>query len=1022
MGNQKQLVRREHKQKAREKPVQPAAVDVVEEENSSLPSYTSTPTGNILKLQNTAGNQAVNRFIQRQQQAQVSGNKVGNQPLQQIVQRDPSPNAGNQPPVQKKAEEHPDALSMIVGQYPHLLGVLTAEQIQQVQKNLDLQQINQNVDTEYNAYINKLKQSGHWDPQYGVYRGADVDRLERIDRKHKSYDLKSFELSVDTSKLLAPDILAPQPWNREAESRFRKALYDKLSSEPLRLEIQPGINPQPLFRFFWGKGGWEIPQAGGQITFAHLMQVYQFDDQYIKLVKDGPAMHQLRAIYNHVHYAYYQGQEDHMFLMKRGDDQPIVNAFAELFGWTSLPSLSIWDPARAALNKAEDAFLNDQVELAGYLLIEASKYINEAGQKLRKYYERTTRGAGRVVIGLKVVEIGAAVFETVATGGLASEAGAGLLGISAASAETAGVYGFLTEEAGQASSISHGLQDEFDWGAMFRKGAIEAGSTFVGGVVGGKFASLFDNAIGESMAEVGLSPKMRKIVVDVLGNVSATPITTAADLTMKEIINGDKMPKSVDEFVKMVADNSVKNAVAGILLGYFTTPGEKLSPEDFVKGNEPGQPPENQGKSAVDMPGEDLQAVGPKSPVEGPAEPQTKRGTADPDIVEWPDGLAHYNLSRGEALDSYRASIEADPTREAGIWMNVKTGKHVVVQGDKGSVPIEWMDSPELMSADWRLVEHYHPGSDTGARYASPEDYQHILFPQMAGHETPGPVSSSIRWRDAQTNLEYITEIGYDPGLPDPFWIRYRDETGNWQVEMMKDPPWAPGSEYRKFLQSRGIPDSNPPPTSPATTPASPSAVQSPQPDPSAKTARDVYTDVYQGLKKSGLKPSGRNRAIQPDPSRYPSVEIWPNGDVWGTYADVLKYAQESGLTAVRKGSASTIEAHHLTEKHSMQYFGISDDEGLSIALEASDHTKFTSELPRIRTRELFYDIDEVFKAHAEMYEAMGHPEWVPQLRKFLRAHKDTILGVYKQKLVPGAHLSDYPQRLRRVTRFLNSL
>ncbi len=856
------------------------------------------------------------------------------------------------------------------------------------------------------------------------------------------------ELSVDTSKLLAPDILARQPWNREAESRFRKALYDKLSSEPIKLVIQSGLHPQPLFRFFWGTSGLEIPQAGGQITFAHLMKVYQFNDQYIKLVKDGPAMHQLRAIYNHVHYAYYKGQDDHMFLMERADEHPIINPLMELFAWTSLPSLSIWDPARAALNKAEDAFLNDQVELAGYLLIEAAKSINQAAQKLNKYFEKTTKWAGRFVIGLKVVEIGSAVFETVATGGLASEAGAGLLGISAASAETAGVYGFLTEEAGQASAISQGQQEDFDWGKMFRKGAIEAGTTFVGGVVGGKFASVFDNAIGKSIAEAGFSPKMRKIVVDVLANVSSTPITTAADLTMKKIINGEAMPKSVDEFAKMVAEDSVKNAFAGVLLGYFTPPGEKLSPEDLVMKNGPGMAETGPGKPAGGAPGGQGEPTGsqssgpgqaePASPQApgtgqgGPAGPQTNlksladlpvnAGNTEPELIKWPDGLAQYNLNRGEAIESYRASIEADPTREAGIWMNVKTGKHVVVQGEEGSVPIEWMDSPELLSGDWRLVEHYHPGQDASARYASPADFEHILYPQMTGLEPPGPVQTSIRWRDAQSKLEFVTDIGYDPKLPEPFWIRYRDEAGEWQVEMMKDPPWTPGSEYEQFLKARGIPVNVTQPATPTATPNPPAAVKGPQADPSAETARDVFKDVYQGLKKGGLKPSGRNRAIRPDPSRYPSVEIMPNGDVWGTYADVLKYAQESGLTAVRKGDASTIEAHHLTEKHSMQYFGISDDEGLSIALEASDHSKFTTELPRIRTRELFYDIDEVFKAHAEMYESLGHPEWVPQLKKFLRAHKDTILGVYKQKLVPGAHLADYPQRLRRVTRFLNSL
>jgi len=519
-------------------------------------------------------------------------------------------------------------------------------------------------------------------------------------------------------------------------------------------------------------------------------------------------------------------------------------------------------------------------------------------------------------------------------------------------------------------------------------------------------------------------------------------------VTLKKIINGEAMPKSLDEFEKMVAKDAVKNAFAGIVLGYITTPGEKLSPEDFVTNNEPGTPETGPGKPAGDVPGGQGEPTGaqsntpgqggppsPQAPVMGqggPDGPQThlrslddlpvNAGNTEPELIKWPDGLAEYNLNRGEAVESYRESIETDPTREAGIWMNVKTGKHVVVQGKEGFVPIEWMDSPELLSGDWRLIEHYHPSKGPEARYASPADYEHILYPQMAGLEPPGPVSTSIRWKDAQSNLEFVTDIGYDPKLPDPFWIRYRDEAGDWHVEMMKDPPWAPGSEYEKFMQARGIPVNNTPPATPTATPNPPAAVQGPKPDPSAETARDVFTGVYQGLKKGGYKPTGRNRSIRPDPSRYPSVEIMPNGDVWGTYADVLKYAQESGLTAVRKGDMSTIEAHHVIEKNSMRDFGISDDEGLSIALEASDHSKFTTELPRIRKRDLFYDIDEVFKAHAEMYETMGHPEWIPQLKKFLLAHQARIMGVYNQKLVPGAHLPDYPQRLRRIIRFFNSL
>ena len=107
-----------------------------------------------------------------------------------------------------------------------------------------------------------------------------------------------------------------------------------------------------------------------------------------------------------------------------------------------------------------------------------------------------------------------------------------------------------------------------------------------------------------------------------------------------------------------------------------------------------------------------------------------------------------------------------------------------------------------------------------------------------------------------------------------------------------------------------------------------------------------------------------------------------------------------------------------------MEPFGISREEGRCVALEWSDHSVFTTELSRYLPRrpKLFYDIDEVFRAHSEMYKAQGHPEWIDEMKTFLRQNRQRIKDVYEAGKVPSAKASDFPAIKERVFRFLDSL
>jgi hypothetical protein len=91
------------------------------------------------------------------------------------------------------------------------------------------------------------------------------------------------------------------------------------------------------------------------------------------------------------------------------------------------------------------------------------------------------------------------------------------------------------------------------------------------------------------------------------------------------------------------------------------------------------------------------------------------------------------------------------------------------------------------------------------------------------------------------------------------------------------------------------------------------------------------------------------------------------------------------------------------------------------VALEASDHAHFSAEVPSI-CRKNVYDIDGVYRAHEQVYQEAGHPEWVNEMRVFLRENRDKIAKKYENGSIPGAGASDFVERKARALEFLRGL
>jgi hypothetical protein len=458
-----------------------------------------------------------------------------------------------------------DAGTLVQSQFPHLMAVLSPEQIAKVQRILDSYRHNERVKRRLEA--EKQRQI----ERYGRLSIAsdEIDRLERIRREYRSLPRGAMKIRVDTGRLLSPDILSPQPWNVSAEEKFRLALWNEMSLGAARLDIQYGEAPNPIFNVVWeGKEDrFFLPNEGGRVTWDHLMQIPRFSQAYFKFVTRGPAVEQM---FRHISAArddMYHEQWYLMSLQELAHENWWAHYWSSKIAGAKLPGIDIFWPAGEMLDSAFEHMLEGRLELAGMLVVSAEEQIQQGRNRINRTQAEIMGGAARAVQGLTYAKIAGGVAATIATGGLALEAGAGLVGLSLASAEGAGVYTFISEEAQQASEIHHGLREEFDFATIAKMAGTDAVVTFAGTLMGGALAGKFHKALGGVMSRAGMGPFWQGVVIDGLAAVGAAPVTTGTRVVMNSIVGGGKVPGSLDELIDMIAEETIKGGASQIFLG-----------------------------------------------------------------------------------------------------------------------------------------------------------------------------------------------------------------------------------------------------------------------------------------------------------------------------------------------------------------------------------------------------------------------------------------------------------------------
>jgi hypothetical protein len=180
-----------------------------------------------------------------------------------------------------------------------------------------------------------------------------------------------------------------------------------------------------------------------------------------------------------------------------------------------------------------------------------------------------------------------------------------------------------------------------------------------------------------------------------------------------------------------------------------------------------------------------------------------------------------------------------------------------------------------------------------------------------------------------------------------------------------------------------------------------------------AEFSKSVGKDLYSGAVKEGTVKPGE---IVKHPKRA-TVELHPDGNMYGPFNQLRPVLKEAELTA--SGKKFDFEAHHLLEENQAANFGITKNEGWCVGLEVTDHQEFSRFMRGSLSKKNKWPIHELYQAHVDMYTMNGHPEYVTQLRRFLRDMKPKIVRAYETGRAPGSRDEAVMVEVRK---FLNSL
>jgi len=286
----------------------------------------------------------------------------------------------------------------------------------------------------------------------------------------------------------------------------------------------------------------------------------------------------------------------------------LIGGTVEIFGWTSLPSDN-WVEPEKFINASWAALKKQDIAACNAAMTQAVAATAKHWTILQEYLASTESGAERAIFTLHVLEAAGAVAATALTGGGATAIAVG------------GGYAATQNLAGQATSVSIGIQDNIDWSGVIFDTLFGA----LTGMLGGKLGNAVLKKLVRNPAVASLGRKaLAEVVTDLISGRLSSILQTTARALFDQLRGRENL--TVDQFIDRLSDQLMDPKA--MLLDAIMGRASKMA-------HASKSTPANMTKSTANATAADLVAP-PTTRAPEPATPSAAKSAAPPESVSSP--------------------------------------------------------------------------------------------------------------------------------------------------------------------------------------------------------------------------------------------------------------------------------------------------------------------------------------------------------------------------------------------------
>lgn len=294
---------------------------------------------------------------------------------------------------------------------------LISDHIDQLQRMLDVEAINADIDTRIEDLtgFKFVRGKGTYSEKYL----RDPSQRDKLLAQKLRTRRDENVVSVDYRKLVTADALRPRSDNADeaayllvvAEAFEHHGIWLLLDSSAAFMYRQMAVTDPRKWRvrlilgYKTGLAGGEITTRDGRLTREAMLSVSRLSAGYYDWVHKGPTMRSLDGALSSLDYQLDKGWNEHTWWFSHRAEFPIVSKVSDFFGGADWPDTDIWRQPRDIRLRALELINEGKTTEAAKFALLAAFQTEWCARAVREYANATTKGASRVVSILEVIAV-----------------------------------------------------------------------------------------------------------------------------------------------------------------------------------------------------------------------------------------------------------------------------------------------------------------------------------------------------------------------------------------------------------------------------------------------------------------------------------------------------------------------------------------------------------------------------------------------------------------------------------------